>query len=74
MRYFDKALAIDPKHEDALTHKGIALDYLGNYTEAMRYFDNALAVAIDPHAVDAFTSKGLALEVPRKLYSGYIVL
>jgi Flp pilus assembly protein TadD len=31
VRYFDKALTIDPKDENALTYKGIALDYLGNY-------------------------------------------
>ncbi len=36
IRYFDKALAIDPKYEVALTYKGIALDYLGKYTEALR--------------------------------------
>jgi tetratricopeptide (TPR) repeat protein len=42
----DKALAIDPHYGRALTDKGTALDKLGNYTGAIKYFDKALS--IDP--------------------------
>ena len=35
IQYFDKALAIDPKFEDALYDKSDALNNLGNYTQAI---------------------------------------
>jgi tetratricopeptide (TPR) repeat protein len=57
--FFDKALAIDPKFQDALTGKGRALDGLGNYTGALKYLDNALA--IDPNDESALDDKGWAL-------------
>lgn len=44
---------------NALVHKGIALDILGNHTGAIAYYDKALA--IDPKDVRALTFKGLAL-------------
>ena len=36
IKYFDKALAIDPKTVNALTGKGVALQRLGNFTEAYK--------------------------------------
>jgi tetratricopeptide (TPR) repeat protein len=59
IRYFDKALAVDPSYKYALANKGLALSKLGNYTEAIRYFDKALAV--DSRFVYALGSKGDAL-------------
>jgi hypothetical protein len=41
LQYFDKALAIDPDNEVALTGKGESLDNLGNYSQAMLYIDKA---------------------------------
>jgi Flp pilus assembly protein TadD len=35
IKYFDKALAINPKDANALTMKGIALDELGKHIEAI---------------------------------------
>jgi tetratricopeptide (TPR) repeat protein len=59
VQYFDKALAVDPKNVKALTNKGVALYYLGNYTLAIQYYDKALAV--DPKYVAALNNKGNAL-------------
>src|SRR5262249_35337186 len=59
IKYFDKALAIDPNYVSALNDKGLALGYLGNYTGAIMYFDKALA--IDPNYVPALNGKGLVL-------------
>ena len=42
----DKALAIDPNYKEALNNKGNALSSQGNYTQAITYYDKALA--IDP--------------------------
>jgi tetratricopeptide (TPR) repeat protein len=41
-----KALVINPKYENALYNKGLALDNLGKYTGALISLDKALA--IDP--------------------------
>ena len=41
-----KALAIDPNDKTALNGKGFALYYLGDYTQAIQYFDKALALWI----------------------------
>ena len=55
--YYDKALAIDPKHVLALTGKGNVLSNLGNHTESA--YDKALA--IDPKNVGALTGKKQSL-------------
>jgi tetratricopeptide (TPR) repeat protein len=47
IRYLDKALAIDPKFEDALNGKGDVLKSSGNYTGAITYFNKALAINPD---------------------------
>ena len=57
--YYDKALAINPKYENALYNKGLAFDNLGNYNEAIKYYDKALA--IQPNDTYALNSKGAAL-------------
>ena len=48
---YDRALAINPKHENALYNKGLALYKLGNDTGTLTYLDKALA--IDPKDKDA---------------------
>ncbi|MFZ0513629.1 MAG: tetratricopeptide repeat protein [Candidatus Nitrosopolaris sp.] len=58
--YFDKALAIDPKFEDAFNGKGDVLDGLGNYKEAITYLDKVLA--IDPNYKLALNNKASALK------------
>ena len=60
IKYYDKALAINPKDVSALTDKGLALDNLGNHTGAIKYYNKVFAMGIDPHDVRALTSKGLA--------------
>jgi tetratricopeptide (TPR) repeat protein len=41
--YFDKALALDPNHDYALSSKGEALDRLGRHKEAVEYYERVLA-------------------------------
>jgi tetratricopeptide (TPR) repeat protein len=60
IKYFDKALAIDPINTAALLKKGNSLDSLGKYEEARKYFDKALA--IDPDYVLALNNKGNSLK------------
>jgi tetratricopeptide (TPR) repeat protein len=59
LEYFDRVLAIDPSHIDALFHKGKILTNLGRYEDAMVYFDKGITIAPD----DTFLlgGKGLAL-------------
>ncbi len=47
-------MAINPKYENALYIKGIALDDLGNHTGAIEYYDKALAI-------EPLNNKGAAL-------------
>ena len=50
---------MDPKDLDALNNKGVALNDLGRYEEALTWYDKALA--IDPKHVYALYNKGAAL-------------
>lgn len=52
----DSLVAIDPNYVDALTNKGVALYNLGNYTQAIKYINKALA--IDPKGTYAISKKG----------------
>jgi tetratricopeptide (TPR) repeat protein len=70
IEYYDKALAINPKYEDALNNKGNALDNLGNHTGAILYYNKALA--INPKYEDALNNKGKALDDLRN-YTGAIL-
>jgi tetratricopeptide (TPR) repeat protein len=49
-------LKIDPTNGDALSNKGWALNGLGNYTEAIKYLDNASA--LDPNNKHTWNNKG----------------
>ena len=55
-----KKLDKDPGTADALFNKGAALQELGNYAEAIRYFTRALE--IDPADAFTWTYSGLALK------------
>jgi len=59
IKYYDKALAIQPDNTAALINKGVVLYNLGNYTEAIKYYDKALA--IQPNYVNALNNKGNAI-------------
>ena len=52
-------MTIDPLNTEAIYFKGLALDALGNHTEAIEYFDKAFSV-LDPYSPLNF--KGLALD------------
>jgi tetratricopeptide (TPR) repeat protein len=43
IKYYDKALAIQPNNTDFLVAKGDALSKLRNYTEAIKYYSKVLA-------------------------------
>ena len=57
--WYDKALTIDPYYVDALVGKGLALDSLGQYQEAITLLDKALA--IDPNDASARGGKMVVL-------------
>ena len=60
IKYYDKALAIDPYHKPSLNSKGIALAKQGKYDEAISYYEKALA--IDPGDTNAIKNKDSALK------------
>ena len=59
IKYYDKALSIDPNNIQALYSKGLAIYNWDKY-EAIKYYDKALS--IDPNNTHALYSKGLALD------------
>ena len=56
IKYFDKALSINPNYTYALDAKGVILSTQGHYSEAIKYFDKALAV--NPNYMYALSDKG----------------
>jgi tetratricopeptide (TPR) repeat protein len=60
LEYYNTALVINPKYENALYNKGIVLSNLGNYTGALISLDKALA--IDPKDEDVLYQKGVVLD------------
>ncbi len=60
LRYFDKALEIDPDNTAALNNKGLALAKLGRDDESIAYFDKALE--IDPNDAYSLNNKKSTLE------------
>jgi tetratricopeptide (TPR) repeat protein len=69
IKYYDKALAIQPNNTYPLYYKALALDSLGNHTGALEYYDKVLAM--DPHDVATLTNIGLILANQRN-YTGAI--
>jgi tetratricopeptide (TPR) repeat protein len=59
IRWYDKAIKIDPNDASAWTNKGLALDKIGKHKGAIECFDKALQV--DPNNPYAWTNKGYVL-------------
>ncbi|KAF5431337.1 Tetratricopeptide (TPR) repeat [Candidatus Methanophagaceae archaeon] len=59
IKYYDKAISIDPNYALIRRNKGLALYLLGKNDEAIECFDTA--IAIDPNYADALIHKGNAL-------------
>ena len=57
---YDKVLAIDPKDVESLNNKGLVLQDLKRYDEALQYFDKVLA--IEPSDVYALNGKASLLD------------
>ena len=53
-----------PDSTDVLNSKGVALDDLKKYTEAIAYYDQVLT--INPHNTDALNNKGVAYAAQEK--------
>jgi tetratricopeptide (TPR) repeat protein len=77
IKYYDKALEINPTYIVSLNNKGVALSNLGNYQEALKWYDKALEQK--PGDLDMIANKAriLGLELDKytdalKLISKYI--
>ena len=46
---YDKAIAIRPSYVEALLNRGVALDYLGRYDEAIASYDRVLGTPAESH-------------------------
>lgn len=57
---YDKAIQINPKESDFYNNKGIALDYLGKYNDAIVQYD--LAIQNNPKLAISYYNKGIALK------------
>ena len=64
IKYYDRALAIDPNATDILTNKGIVLIKLERYDEALQIFDKILS--IDANNAGALYNKGVVLNIEGK--------
>ena len=60
IKALDRALAIDPKYENALINKGTACLRLGRYQESMAAFNRV--IEFDPENADAWNRKGVVLK------------
>jgi len=59
VEYYNKALEINPKYDDAWNNKGAALSDLGRKEEAIRCYDKALE--INPKSAVVWYNKGVTL-------------
>ncbi len=60
IRYYDKAIKLNPRDTIAYMGKGIALYYLGKYQEAISCYDKA--IELDPKNTEVYYNKALALD------------
>lgn len=59
LKYFTKALSLNPHHQKSLVKKGNVLGKLGKYGQAITFYDYALK--LDQNDLLALLNKGLAL-------------
>ena len=59
IKYFEKALEIDPYHTNSLVAKGTTLDILKRYDEAIECYEKVLE--IDPNDIPLGITRGLHL-------------
>ncbi len=59
LEHFERAIAEDPKNEEAWILKGYCLDELGRYDEAIEAYDEAIMLKTDYH--EAHYNKGVVL-------------
>jgi tetratricopeptide (TPR) repeat protein len=59
IRFFDKAIEINPRYAEAWNNKGISLHRLGRFDEAIRCYDKA--IEINPRQAEVWCNKGLSL-------------
>ncbi|MGQ0793849.1 MAG: tetratricopeptide repeat protein [Deltaproteobacteria bacterium] len=59
IKFYDKAIELDPAYVWARRNKGLALSKMGKREEALKLYDEALD--IDPNYTDAWNDKGVAL-------------
>ncbi len=64
IKYFNRALEIDPSYIKALSNKGVVLNKLGRYEEAIKCFDKVIKV--NPNLSTAWNHKGEALSSLRQ--------
>lgn len=64
IKYYNKALQINPRYENAWYNKGAALYGIGKYNEAMECFDKTLE--INPRNEFAIESKEIVLSLLRR--------
>ena len=72
LKYFDKALKLDPKNEQVWHGKGSTLHYLQKYKEAITCFDKALK--LDPKMIAVLMKKAFTIDaiINSKKKSKYI--
>jgi len=63
---YDKALDINPKYTNAWYNKGLVLDYLRKYEEAIKCYDKALE--LNPNDTKAKTAKEEDIKALSKTY------
>jgi tetratricopeptide (TPR) repeat protein len=64
IKYFDKAITIDPEEAESWNNKAIALMKLGQYAEALKCFDKALY--LNSNFAEAWLNKGYLLGMMKK--------
>ncbi|MEQ8187231.1 MAG: tetratricopeptide repeat protein [Candidatus Eremiobacterota bacterium] len=60
IKYYDKALDIEPEHVKTWHNKGVLLKKLGKNTEAIECYDKVLE--IDPEALNTWYNRGIILK------------
>ncbi|MBC7101588.1 tetratricopeptide repeat protein [Methanothermobacter sp. KEPCO-1] len=60
LKYYDKALKINPEYAEAWNNKGIILKELKKYKKALKCYNKALE--INPELIEAWNNKGTTLQ------------